>query len=255
MDTATEVLAVAVGRGEEPLAGAAVRVPRGHSRLLQPTVLDLLRMCGLNPRDVELVAVGVGPGSYTGVRLAVSTAKAMATALGLPLVPVSTLRAVAGAACPGRPSASVRVLPLLFARRGRAFGALYEVSAAGWVCRIPPRVEAVEAWREHVHAAEGAESGGPLLLVHDFRPQDQGLISGFGEARRMTLAEVAGGIAPALLQVAARGEVAPVVGDAVHDVAPEYTLRAQAEVKWEEKDGMAGDGGRESGGPGGKPGE
>jgi tRNA threonylcarbamoyladenosine biosynthesis protein TsaB len=247
MDTATQVLAVAVGTAGRTLASAAVLVPRGHSRLLQPTVAELLQMCGLTARDVEAIGVGIGPGSYTGVRLAVSTAKAMAMALDLPLTPVSTLRAIAGAACPGTPAGPVRVVPLLFARRGRAFGAIYDATPTGWACRCAPRVLPVAEWAEQVRRTEAEGPGAPVLLVHDFAAADAGLLRGFGEVRRMALADVAGGIGPALLDVVARGEVPAVTGDDIHRVAPDYTLRALAEVKWEQKDGVARDGTNESG--------
>src|SRR5579875_1060535 len=150
MDTATEALAAAVGKQEEILGSTMFRVPRGHSRLLQPAIQHLLSNTGLQPNDITLIGVGVGPGSYTGVRLGVSTAKAMATALCVPLVRIPTLAAIAAAAVATRTPVPTLVVPLLFARRGRAFGAMYEKHQDEWSCRESCVVQPVEQWTEAI---------------------------------------------------------------------------------------------------------
>jgi N6-L-threonylcarbamoyladenine synthase len=99
LDTATEVTAVAVGRlgvsGLDVLASCDSEAPRAAMSRLLPCVEDLLGALGLAPTDLDEVVVGRGPGSFTGVRIGVATAKGMAHGLGAPLYGVGTLDAIA----------------------------------------------------------------------------------------------------------------------------------------------------------------
>ncbi len=99
VDTATEVTAVAVGRlgvaGLEVLASCDSEAPRAAMSRLLPCVEDLLSALVLAPTDLDEVVVGTGPGSFTGVRIGVATAKGLAQGLGVPLYGVGTLDAIA----------------------------------------------------------------------------------------------------------------------------------------------------------------
>jgi tRNA threonylcarbamoyladenosine biosynthesis protein TsaB len=94
-----------------------------HSAELLPALARLLREAGVDWPDVRAIAVGVGPGTFTGLRIGVATARALAHALGIGLTPVSSLAALASGLAdedPGRP-----LLPLIDARRRQVFAALY----------------------------------------------------------------------------------------------------------------------------------
>jgi tRNA threonylcarbamoyladenosine biosynthesis protein TsaB len=104
-----------------PLGGA----DRGQS--LMPAVDGLLSAHGLRPSDLGAIAVDLGPGSFTGIRVGVATAKALATALSVPLVGVTSLEALAVAAGPA-PSV---LLTLRDARAGEAYFALWQPRADG----------------------------------------------------------------------------------------------------------------------------
>jgi tRNA threonylcarbamoyl adenosine modification protein YeaZ len=88
-----------------------------------------LEQAGISPAELGLIACGRGPGTFTGSRVAVATAKGLAIGLGVPVVPVSTLASLAGSATPNHDGRG-RVLALLDARRDQVYGALFEVGAS-----------------------------------------------------------------------------------------------------------------------------
>jgi len=99
LDTATEELAIGVGRWDagsgEVLGSHDLRAPRSANTRLLPEVATLLAAHGLSAADIGAVVVGRGPGSFTGVRIGVATAKGMAHGRGVPLFGVGTPDAVA----------------------------------------------------------------------------------------------------------------------------------------------------------------
>jgi tRNA threonylcarbamoyladenosine biosynthesis protein TsaB len=128
LDTATPATAVAV----LPAAGVPVELRHepaagerpGHATQLLPLARRALAALGATIADVDRIGVGVGPGTFTGLRIGVATARALAQATGAALAPVSTLEALAEAAATDRP-----VLAVLDARRGEAFVAAYRSGA------------------------------------------------------------------------------------------------------------------------------
>src|SRR5690606_5360522 len=88
-------MTVAVVDGNEVLCERTVSAERNHSVRLLPEIEAAVEAAGLRPRDIRAVAAGCGPGSYTGVRIGVTTAKTFAWALGLPVYGVSSLEALA----------------------------------------------------------------------------------------------------------------------------------------------------------------
>jgi tRNA threonylcarbamoyladenosine biosynthesis protein TsaB len=129
-DTATPATAVALLDGAAPEAAAerhhapAPGERPGHAAQLLALAAELLGERGLTFAGVDRIAVGLGPGTFTGLRIGVATARALAQATGAELVGVSTLRALAAAAEPAAPPGA-GVLAVIDARRGEAF-------AAGW---------------------------------------------------------------------------------------------------------------------------
>ena len=123
-DTATSATAVAlhteagaIERRHDPAAGERP----GHAAQLLPLAASLLEDAGLTFGDLDRIAVGVGPGTFTGLRIGIATARALAQGADAELVGVSTLRALAAAV-----DAGGRVLAVLDARRGEAFAAAYD---------------------------------------------------------------------------------------------------------------------------------
>jgi tRNA threonylcarbamoyladenosine biosynthesis protein TsaB len=129
-DTATSATAVALRRDghatsearDDPAAGAHP----GHATRLLGMAAGLLADDAVAWEEIERVAVGVGPGAFTGLRVGVATARGLAQSLGCELVGVSSLRALAAAAFAGSPSgAPEAVLAVIDARRGEVFAAAF----------------------------------------------------------------------------------------------------------------------------------
>lgn len=123
IDTATELGTVAFVEVIEGrfsvLAEASASVDARHGETLLPHLEDVVKRAGLTPRDIEMVAVGLGPGSFTGVRVGLATAKGLALGLGVPVVGIGTLDIVA-ASVPGD-----HVVVALDAKKDEVFAARY----------------------------------------------------------------------------------------------------------------------------------
>ncbi|HEY6940405.1 tRNA (adenosine(37)-N6)-threonylcarbamoyltransferase complex dimerization subunit type 1 TsaB [Dokdonella sp.] len=124
IETATESCSVALLSGERLFARSEL-APRRHAELLLPMCDEVLAEAGLARRGLDAIAVGCGPGAFTGVRLAVSAAQGIAFALGIPVVPVSSLAALALQA----PDGDAPILAVIDARMGEIY--------AGWFRRRP----------------------------------------------------------------------------------------------------------------------
>ena len=93
-DTSSTALSVALLEDENLVAEATVTVKKNHSISLMPTIDFLVAQVSWQPADLDRVVVAQGPGSYTGLRVAVATAKTLAYALNIDLVGVSSLQAL-----------------------------------------------------------------------------------------------------------------------------------------------------------------
>jgi tRNA threonylcarbamoyladenosine biosynthesis protein TsaB len=129
-DTSMPITAACVLRedGEavatEPPEPDRLAGPPDHSAELLPAIARLLERAGVGWSDIQWIAVGVGPGTFTGLRIGIATARGLGQALGIPLRPVSSLAALA-AGLAGQGAATRPLLPLIDARRGQVFAALY----------------------------------------------------------------------------------------------------------------------------------
>ncbi len=132
MDTSTELGSVAVTIDGELVAEIAARVRARHGETLLPLIAQALEFAGLGRTDVDLLAVGIGPGSFTGTRIGVATAKGLAVALDRPLVGVVSLSAIARAA-PGH-----RVAAIVDAHKGEVYVSVHERDGAQIHERLAP---------------------------------------------------------------------------------------------------------------------
>jgi tRNA threonylcarbamoyladenosine biosynthesis protein TsaB len=132
MDTSTELGSVAVVIDGLLCAEIGTKVRARHGETLLPVIGAALEHAGLARRDVELIAVGVGPGSFTGTRIGLATAKGLALALDRPLIGVPSLRAIARAA-PGS-----WIVSVVDAHKGEVYAAAYERVGLALIERVAP---------------------------------------------------------------------------------------------------------------------
>lgn len=131
IDTATEQASVCVSRGEQILGLVSSQEQKNHAGFVQPAIQQLLAGNGCSMQELDAISVTAGPGSYTGLRVGLATAKGICYALQKPLILVNTLEVMARAVLrdlkeQGVPPASGTLLcPMIDARRMEVFTALY----------------------------------------------------------------------------------------------------------------------------------
>jgi tRNA threonylcarbamoyladenosine biosynthesis protein TsaB len=121
LESATLAGGAALLDGDTLVGESRASISLTHSERLMVAVDRLLQDCGWTVKDLEGLAVSIGPGSFTGLRIGVATAKGLALALGLPVAPVPTLDALAWTL----PFAQAPVCPLLDARKSEVYLSLY----------------------------------------------------------------------------------------------------------------------------------
>jgi tRNA threonylcarbamoyladenosine biosynthesis protein TsaB len=225
-DTATSALTVAVSRGDEVLREMSEGPgPDGrplHSARLLGEVEESVRAAG-GWDAIGRIAVGVGPGSFTGLRIGISTARALAQARDLPLAAVSTLAALARAigelpGGEGRP-----LLAVIDARRGQAFAAVFE--GDGREVR-PPGVYAPDQLRDLARSLDSppfAAGNGALLFAEQLTQTGATVVSPDDPVHQV-----------AARHICALGAEAP--ESPPEQVEPAY-LREPDAKRWIERDG------------------
>jgi tRNA threonylcarbamoyladenosine biosynthesis protein TsaB len=124
IDTSASLCAAGVFDGEEELGRSVLDLGKGHAEHLMAVIGQALQGAGRTYRDLQAIAVAIGPGSFTGVRVGVSTARGLALALKVPAIGVSNLEAVAAEARNGQPGRAV--LSAFTSGRGDIQAALYD---------------------------------------------------------------------------------------------------------------------------------
>ncbi len=160
IESSAKAASAVLCRDGEILAHSFQRSGLTHSATLLPMIDGMLRCAGIDKNDVDAVAVARGPGSFTGVRIGVSTAKGLCWGLGKPAIGVSTLEAMAWLAlCV--PEGTV-ICPAMDARRSQIYNALFRMEKGRPVRLTPDRAIAAEDL-----AAEAAEIKAPLWVLGD----------------------------------------------------------------------------------------
>jgi tRNA threonylcarbamoyladenosine biosynthesis protein TsaB len=222
ISTATSSGAVAVGRDDGVRATATLRMPHSHAEFVAAALRTCADAAAVGMPDVDAVAVDVGPGMFTGVRVGIATAKGVATALGVPMLPLSSLELLAYAL---RWHVGT-VAAVLDARRSEVFVRTFRCDGAGDPVPVDD-ARAVAPERFVVELAESGGDAGDVLCVGTGTEVYASLFDAAG-LRRADAAYAHPGADAALdlafTRFAADAEVPP------FDVVPVYLRRSDAEL-------------------------
>jgi tRNA threonylcarbamoyladenosine biosynthesis protein TsaB len=169
IETATAASSVALGEGPEVIAEARHLGRRGHVGFLVPALEFCFSQAGWLPADVDVVAVDVGPGLFSGIRVGIATAQAVAAAVGARLVPVSSLDAVALRAA----TAHRRIWSVVDARRGEVAVGPYRPVPGGVLRDGPTELVSPDAFRGMIES-----DSSEVLVVGDWTALPEGTLLG-----------------------------------------------------------------------------
>lgn len=219
IETTTAASSVALGEGRDVVASARHVDGRGHVGFLVPALGFCFTQAGWAPQDLDVVAVDVGPGLFTGIRAGLATAQAVAAAVGAHLVPVGSLDAVALRAA----TAHRRIWAVVDTRRGEVAVGPYRPVPGGVVRDGPTELVTPHAFRGMLESDPS-----DILVVGDHDALPEGLLRGLHGVRTGQPRYPA---ADAVLQVAhGRAER----GDIPHpdEVRPRYLREADVTINW-----------------------
>ena len=141
IDTATARGTLALNEDEETLAEVSLKSLKGGGEYLLSLLSQLILKTGHGLPEIDLIATGTGPGSYTGIRVGLAAVKGLATGLDKPVFAVNTLRIIAENACF---SGAKWIATVIDARRGEVYGALYRIEREHLTEVVGPQVFEVE---------------------------------------------------------------------------------------------------------------
>lgn len=208
MDTSNKALSLALLQDKELLGQVTLNIKKNHSITVMPAIDFLMNSLDMKPTDLDRIAVAQGPGSYTGLRIAVATAKTLAHTLKIELVGVSSLLALVPEQVEGL------VIPVMDARRNNVYAGFYQSGQS-------VRPEA------HLPLAEVLEIAGvadqPVTFV--------GETAVFAEQIEAALPGVS--VQPTLPDAAVIGRLGlDLPAQSIHDFVPNYLKRVEAEENW-----------------------
>ncbi len=209
IETSTAVSSVALASAGGVIAHSETRAGRGHVEFLMPAIADILTQNGATIADVRTVAVGIGPGLFTGLRVGVATAKTIAQMRGIGVIAVTSLDNLA------RQAREVErdVCAVIDAKRGEVFAAFYRDGVA----ISDPVTCAPASLPDHAE--------GPTLFLGDAVEEYGYLFEHAGELRS------AYPTARALCEIALERGVA----ESPALIEPLYLRKSEAEIKWEDR--------------------
>lgn len=217
IDTSGLVGSLGLYHGQTPLEDRRLELGQRHGQTLIPEIYSLLERHQLRPNDVELLAVSVGPGSFTGLRVGIVCAKTWAYATGCQLAAIGTLEAVAA----GTPVTSSRLHVIADAQRGDVFLQEFTAESNRWKSAGPIRIVPVAEWSQTLAdvlvSGPGIEKFGKELAHAQLAPESAWHPQG------VALAQLADA-------QAARSEFAD-----MWTLEPIYLRRSSAEDKWDQR--------------------
>jgi len=248
IDTSTAVMAGAAYSQNTLLAALQTEAERNHSIHIMTNIEQLVNTSNWSVQDVSHYVVGIGPGSYTGVRIAVTAAKTLAWATQNKIVAVSSLEGLAYSAIVDdiknnqQLEQTIAIVPIMDARRGQVYTALFNQAAneqENWNRVHHDHITLMEAWVDRI--AEQAKQGAydAIWIVGDVQLHQEAIarLSDSMKIPVIALPTKMNGLALAKLgesYIAANQHI--YAGDHIHQLAPNYAQLTEAEVKQNAKD-------------------
>ena len=222
IETSTKTCSIALTDGKKLRDEISLHLGLFHSERVIPLLDEILKSKGMAIKDIDGIAVSIGPGSFTGIRVGVSTARGLAQSLDIPLVGIPSLDGLAF----GMGASGEVVCPMIDALRGEIYTALYEgrkrltphqlIGVENWLERLKDKKETILFLGEAVDIYEN--------LIKDSLKKKAKIVE--KEKRYASAARVA----QLGLEKFVLGE-----GKKYDQVFPLYIRRPEAEVKWEER--------------------
>ena len=207
-DTSSKALSLAILEDKQVLAETTINIKKNHSITLMPAIDFLMASVDWMPKDLDRIVVAEGPGSYTGLRIAVATAKTLAHTLNIELVGMSSLLALVPEQVEGL------VIPVMDARRNNVYAGFYQSGQAVWP-------------EAHLPLAEVLEIAGAANQSVTF----VGETAAFTEQIEVALPQAT--LQPTLPNAAAVGRLGlDLPSQSIHDFVPNYLKRVEAEENW-----------------------
>lgn len=220
IDTSNHPMSVALVEDDQLLATTTLNMVRNHSIFLLPVIDDLFQKVQWQPQDLDRVVVAQGPGSYTGIRIAVTTAKVLADTLDIELTGVSSLKMVAA----NLPSATdALIVPFFDARRGNVFAGVYRWQDDQLVSVLPDQHLSMQALLDQLAKLEK-----PVLMAGELTDRLQKQLKTVPEQLKFLPAAFS---IPSTYQLALLGEKAAPVKN-IDAFVPQYLRITEAEAVW-----------------------
>jgi len=181
IDTATRFISLALHDGDRIVAESTWETANNHTIELAPAVRAMLGRAGMDTPPLSAVAVALGPGSFTGLRIGLGFAKGLATTLAIPLLGIPTLAALAA----GQPRFDGRLIAVLQAGRGRLCAQRFAWGADGWT---PEDEAAIVSW-EALLGSLG--DGRPSLISGEIDADGRRLLTSYGAGFGVSVAPAA----------------------------------------------------------------
>lgn len=221
IDTSNAPLAIALVEDKQLVAETTLNITKNHSVFLMPVIEQLMQMASWTPQQLNRIVVAQGPGSYTGVRIAVTTAKTLASTLNIELVGVSSLEVLAKAPIE---LTGLPVVSIFNARRNTVFAGGYQLKKNQLQTFIPEAHYELADLISQINANQQ-----PVMVVGEIIPEfkDQFMnntnLVTFGNAQSQF---------PSAFQLALIGTDRQSVED-IDGFVPNYLRITEAEMNWQ----------------------
>jgi len=219
IETATPASSVALGEAAELCAMSVSVDGKGHVGFLVPAIEFCFARVGWDRADLDLIAVDIGPGPFTGLRAGISVAQALAAAVGVPIVTASSLDVLALRAATGRRT----IWPVVDVRRAQVATAPYRPLPGGVVQDGPVEIVTPGELAGLINA-----SGEDALVVGDHRALPDGVFQGL---HRVKLGRPRYPAADVILEIAHMRAKRDLYASP-EDVRPLYMREPDAEINW-----------------------